>query len=286
MKMRNETAIVTGSTSGIGKKIAELFLKEGCKVAICSRSKDKVDKTLAEFKEKFGDSVIGAPCDVTDPNAIKSLVDKTIETFGSVRILVANAGVNLLYGPFRYIPLEKANSLAKTVIDINLIGMINSVAAVMPHMINQSYGRIVTLSGGGADRPVENMTIYAASKGGVLAFSKCLVAELKKMEQDIKVNMFSPGMIDTNLATHAEIPEGWKDKDTYEREYELIKKYVMTDAEESCKNVIPFALPSCKKNGKNFRGFSIMKLIKGFKKIKKEMKLWEEEDPEYKSSYT
>jgi 3-oxoacyl-[acyl-carrier protein] reductase len=74
--MINETAIITGSTSGIGKKIAELYLREGCKVAICSRNDDKVNDTLAEFKKEFGDSVIGMPCDVSDPNAVKSLVDK------------------------------------------------------------------------------------------------------------------------------------------------------------------------------------------------------------------
>ena len=76
--MKNETAIITGSTSGIGKKIAELFLREGCKVTICSRNKTKVNQTLAEFKEKFGDSVIGVPCDVSDPVAVKSLVNNVI----------------------------------------------------------------------------------------------------------------------------------------------------------------------------------------------------------------
>ncbi len=100
MKMKNETAIVTGSTSGIGQKIAELFLREGCKVAICSRNEASVNKTITKFKEEFGDSVIGLVCDVSDPNAVQTLVDKTVDTFGSVRILVANAGVNLSYGPF------------------------------------------------------------------------------------------------------------------------------------------------------------------------------------------
>lgn len=269
--MENETAIVTGSTSGIGKKIAELFLMEGSKVVICSRTETKVNKTLAEFKEKFGDSVIGAPCDVSDPITVKSLVDKAIETFGSVRILVANAGVNLTYGPFQYLSLDKVNSDAKIMIGINLIGVINSVAAVLPHMIKQRYGRIITLAGGGANRPVEHMTIYSASKGGVLTFSKCLAEEFKKNENDIKINSFTPGMINTNLYK-AQVIEAWKDKETHECELELVKKYVMTDIEKSCSNVIPYALPTCKKNGESFRGFSVMKLIKGFRKLSKELK--------------
>ena len=272
MKMTNETAIVTGSTSGIGKKIAELFLREGAKVAICSRNEEKVKKTLVEFKEEFGDSVIGVACDVSDPAALKALVDKTVETFGSIRILVANAGFNLIYGPFEYFALEKINSVAKSVIGTNLIGLIDSVAAVLPQMKKQGYGRIITLAGGGADRPLEHMTIYSASKGGVLAFSKCLAKEFEQSDDDLKINIFLPGMIDTNLATNIEIPENWKDREVYDREYEIIRKNVMTDVEESCLNVIPFALPSNKKNGNLVRGFKVFKLIKGFRQAAKETK--------------
>ena len=273
--MRNETALVTGSTSGIGKKTAELFLREGCKVAICSSKENNVKQTLAEFKEKFGDSVIGMTCDVSDPISVKSIVDETLNAFGSVRILVANAGVNLTYGPFEYIPLEKANADAKILINVNLIGIINSISAVLPHMIKQGYGRIITLGGAGADRPIENMTIYSASKGGVLAFSKCLAKEFEKKESNLKINIFFPGMIDTNLMKSAQVIEAWKDQETYQREFSLILKYVMTNIEESCSKIIPYALPSCDSNGKEFRGFSVMKLIKGFKKIRKEMKKME-----------
>ena len=269
--MINETAIVTGSTSGIGKKIAELFLKEGCKVTICSRNQTNVNQTVAEFKEHFGDSVIGMPCDVSDPNAVKNLIDKTIEAFGSIRILVANAGVNLTYGPFQYLSLDKVNSDAKTIIAINLIGVLNSVSAVLPQMIKQKYGRIIALSGGGADRPMEHMTIYSASKGGVLAFSRCLAKELETSEINIKINIFQPGMIYTNLY-NVKLIEAWKDRELYDAEMELLKKYAMTDVEKSSMAVIPYALPTCKNNGKSFRGFPLVKMIRGFMKVSKEMK--------------
>jgi len=272
MRMKNETALITGSTSGIGKKTAELFLREGCKVMICSRNEENVNQTLSEFKKEFGDSVFGMVCDVSDPIAVQALVDKTIDVFSSVRILVANAGVNLSYGPFEYLSLEKANSLAKTMIEINLVGIINSVASVLPHMIKQGYGRIITLSGGGADRPVEHMTLYSASKGGVLAFSKCLAKELENNKNDIKINIFNPGMVDTNLSKGSQLIEAWKDKETFDREFELIRKYVMTDIEISCGKVIPYALPSCKDNGEFFKGFSGMKLGLGFNKVRKALK--------------
>jgi len=272
MKMKNETAIITGSTSGIGKCIAEWFLREGCKVAICSRTEEKVNKTLSDFREKYGNSVIGMVCDVTNPNNLESLVERTIKEFGSVRILVANAGLNKIYGPFRFIDPEKVNNFSHKIIEVNLIGVINSIAAVLPHMVRQNYGRIITLSGGGAERPLENMTLYSASKGGAVSFAKCLALEFKNMKEDIKLNIFSPGMIDTNLGAFQEIVEGWKDKESFEKEWALLKKYVMTDIEKSTKNVVPFAIPSCKKNGKIFRGFSISKTIRGFIKVSKEMK--------------
>ncbi len=270
--MKNETALVTGSTSGIGKKIAELFLREGCKVAICSRKDSSVEQTLAEFKTKFGDSVIGQTCDVTNPNDVKNLVLKTIEAFGSIRILVANAGLNVTYGPFQYLSLEKVSKDANLVIGTNLIGIINSVSAVLPQMVKQGYGRIITLGGGGADRPIDNMTIYSASKGGVLSFSKCLAEELKKSKIDIKVNIFFPGMIDTNLNKNTELIEEWKDKETFDHEMTIIRKYVTNDIEKSSSAVILYALPSCNANGKSFRGFSVFKMIKGFMKVSKELK--------------
>ena len=269
--MINETAIVTGSTSGIGKKIAELFLREGCKVTICSRNEINVNKTVEEFKKQFGDSVIGVPCDVSDPVTVKNLIGKTIEAFGSIRILVANAGVNITYGPFQYLPLEQVNSDANKIIGINLIGALNSISAVLPQMIKQKYGRIISLSGGGADRPMENMTIYSASKGGVVAFSKCLAKEFDETENDIKINIFQPGMIYTNLY-NVKLIEAWKDKELYDAEMELLKKYAMTDVEKSSMAVIPYALPTCKDNGKDFRGFPLVKMIRGFMKVSKEMK--------------
>ncbi|MHA1912803.1 MAG: SDR family NAD(P)-dependent oxidoreductase [Promethearchaeota archaeon] len=273
--MVNETAIVTGSTSGIGKKIAELYLREGCKVAICSRKEAKVSETLAEFKKDFGDSVIGMACDVSDPNAVKSLVDKTINEFGSIRILVTNAGINLKYGPFEHIPLEEVFSDAQSIIGVNLIGTINSVAAVLPIMIKQKYGRIITVGGGGADRPIEHMTIYSASKGGVLSFSRCLAKELGTKGLDIKINIFNPGMINTNLTKGAQVIDTWKDSELHERQMDLLIKHVMTDVTESSSKTIPYALSSCKDNGEAFRGFSLMKLIGGFRKVRKEMKQFE-----------
>jgi 3-oxoacyl-[acyl-carrier protein] reductase len=275
MSMKNETAIITGSTSGIGKKLAEIFLREGCKVAICSRYEEHVNNTLTEFKSRFGDSVIGIPCDVSKPGDLKSLVQKVIEAFGSIRILVANAGLNKNYGPFEYMSTEVVYETAKEVLGVNLIGMINAIAAVLPQMKTQKYGRIVTLSGGGADRPITYMTVYSASKGGVVAFSKCFAEELKEINKgatDIKINIFQPGMLKTGLTSRADVIAGWMDVETVRRQSELALQYLGGDINETCSKVLPYVLPTCKKNGQLFRGFKILDMIKGGMKLRKELK--------------
>ncbi len=116
------------------------------------------------------------------------------------------------------------------------------------------------------------MTIYSASKGGVVVFSKCLAEEFKARDEDIKINIFHPGMIKTNMFKIAKVVDGWKDEETYNRERRLATEYLGTDIEKSCSKVIPYALPSCKTNGKVFRGFSIWKMIRGGRKYQKVLK--------------
>ena len=272
MQMANETAIITGSTSGIGKKIAAIFLKEGCKVTICSRNEQKVNETVSEFKETYKEKVIGIPCDVSDIESIKNVVEKTIKEFGSIRILVANAGLNTTYGPFEYLSPSQVASDAQTVLGTNLIGTINAITTVLPYMIPQKYGRIITLTGGGADRPLPHMTLYSASKGGVVSFSKCLAEELKESHEDIKINIFQPGMIETNLGKNTKLVEGWKEEEEFRRETVQVHQYIGTNIDESCPKIIPYVLPSCKANGKSFRGFSLVKMIWGGRKLQKMQK--------------
>jgi NAD(P)-dependent dehydrogenase (short-subunit alcohol dehydrogenase family) len=244
-------------------------------VAICSRSEEHVNNTLAEFKHEFGDSVIGIRCDVSEPQDLKNLVEKTVTAFGSIRILVVNAGLSVKYGPFEYMPPEMVHETAKQILGVNLMGMMDSIAAVLPQMKKQKYGRIVTLSGGGVERPLTNMTIYSASKGGVLTFSKCFAEELKELNENgsnIKINIFQPGMLKTGLTSHADIVPGWLDVETVRKRSELALHYLGGNIEESCSNVLPYVLPSCKDNGQLFRGYKVFNMIKGGMKLRKAMK--------------
>ena len=272
MKLKNETAIITGSTTGIGRKLAELLLKEGCKVTICSRTESKIKKALSELKEQFGDSVIGFPCDVNKSADLMKVVDKTVDAFGSVRILIANAALNTLYGPFECLTPEMVESHAKTIISTNLMGVMNSISAVLHQMNKQKYGRIITTSGGGADRPLDNMTIYSASKGGAVTFSKCLALELAAKDEDIKINIFQPGMIKTALMSNVKYVPNEKSKQEVEENLELVLQYIGGDLEKGCSKVIPYIMPKTKSNGKVFRGFSLPKLIFNAMKLQRAMK--------------
>jgi NAD(P)-dependent dehydrogenase (short-subunit alcohol dehydrogenase family) len=272
MLMENETALITGGTSGIGKKLAERFLLEGCKVAICSRGEDHVTSTVNDLKGSFGDRVIGFPCDVSNMASVLDAVDKTVAAFGSLRILVANAGLNSHYGPFRYFTQDQVAEDAKSVLGANLVGMMNAVHCALPHMLKQKYGRIITLSGGGADRPLEHMTIYSASKGGVLAFSKCLALELKQENADIKINILQPGMQRTGLTTgptRASMVAGWKSEQEIEKQMAIVLDNLGGDLDLVATKTLPFVLPSCAKSGTVIMGFSLGKLIKGVRKMQK-----------------
>jgi NAD(P)-dependent dehydrogenase (short-subunit alcohol dehydrogenase family) len=277
MKLKNETAIITGSTTGIGRMIAELLLREGCKVTICSRSKDKVEKTVAELKKDFGESVIGAPCDVNIPSDLKNIVDITVKKFGSARILIANAGINSVYGPFECLDPKNVSSYAKEIINTNLVGVMNSIAAVLPQMNSQKYGRIITLSGGGVDRPIDNMTLYSASKAGIVTFSKCFAVELAQKEEDIKINIFHPGIIRTELMTSFTCVPNWKTEEETQAELDMVLSYIGGDVEKRSKVVLSYVTPETKTNGKVFRGFSLpvmifnaIRLNRAIKKIRRE----------------
>jgi short-subunit dehydrogenase len=252
--------------------IAELLLREGCKVTICSRNEQKVQQTVSELKEQFGDSVIGMKCDITKIDNLKAVAEKTNDVFGSIRILIANAGMNTAYGPFECFTPENALTNAETVIGVNLIGTINTISVILPYMINQEYGRIITLSGGGGDRPIDNMSLYSASKGGIVTFSQCLAVELDKREGDIKLNIFHPGMIETNLTTEIACVPNWKTEEEVKNELNFVMQYIGGDIEKRCSKVLPYVLPECKSNGKIFRGFNLFKLITRAMKMQRVMK--------------
>lgn len=192
---------------------------------------------------------------------MNELVEKTVEAFGSIRILIANAGVNTIYGPLECLTTEEANKHAKKTIGTNLIGTINTVTAVLPQMNKQQYGQIVTLSGGGAGSPMDNMILYSASKGGVEIFTKCLAVELEEKGVDIKINAFQPGVLKTNLRTKVTLVPDWKKEEEVQEEIAFVLEHLAGDIEERCKPVIDYVNQKCRKNGEVFKGYNLFNLF-------------------------
>jgi NAD(P)-dependent dehydrogenase (short-subunit alcohol dehydrogenase family) len=171
------TAIVTGSTRGIGKETALLLLKNGMNVIISSKSQSSVDNTIQDILIKYPskkDNILGLKCDVSKYSDVKSLVDKSLKRFGRIDILVNNAGI--VY--FKIIMDTTEEEWNKT-IDTNLKGSFLFIKEVLPYMIeNKSGGVIVNVSSGAGKSGFANLSSYCASKFGIIGLTESVAQEV------------------------------------------------------------------------------------------------------------
>ncbi|HZR21920.1 MAG TPA: SDR family oxidoreductase [Verrucomicrobiae bacterium] len=189
-------AIITGGSQGMGRAIAEHFLREGASVLICARDEALLSNTREElqaFAARPGQKILAQTCDVSSEEQVKGLIDFALEQFGSLEILVNNAGV---YGPMG--PTETVSlSEWRRALDINLYGVLIPCRAVIPLFRRAGRGKIIILSGGGATNPLPNVSAYAASKAAVARLMETLAEELRP--SNIDVNGIAPGALATRL---------------------------------------------------------------------------------------
>jgi NAD(P)-dependent dehydrogenase (short-subunit alcohol dehydrogenase family) len=194
MKLKNLNALITGGSQGLGKVIAEFFLREGANVVICSRGEKELLATRDELAKKFpSQKVFAKTCDVSNEKQVNELVAFALHKLGSLDALVLNAGI---YGPMG---ATETVDLAewKRALEINLYGVLLPCRAVIPHFKKAGRGKIVVLSGGGATNPLPNISAYAASKAAVIRLMETLAEELKPFQVD--VNAIAPGALATRL---------------------------------------------------------------------------------------
>src|SRR5213592_2300793 len=147
MKLKNVNALITGGSQGLGKVIAEHFLREGANVVLCARSKNDLAATRYQLAKKFPTQKVAAQtCDVADEKQINALVAFALKELGSVQALVLNAGIYGPMGPTESVSLDEW----RRAMDINLYGVLLPCRAVIPHLKKAGRGKIVVLSGGGA----------------------------------------------------------------------------------------------------------------------------------------
>lgn len=195
MKLKGRSALITGASQGLGFEIAKQFVTEGANVMLCARNAESLYRAQEELvKLANGQSnVLAQPVDVSNLEQVNNLVSASLSAFGKIEILVANAGVYGTKGPIEEIDWDEWSEA----IDINLKGTVLQCRSVMTHFKQQRYGKIIILSGGGATKPMPNLSAYAASKAGVVRFAETLAEEVK--EFNIDVNTVAPGALNTRL---------------------------------------------------------------------------------------
>ena len=195
MKLKNVNALITGGSQGLGKVIAEHFLREGANVVICARNKKELSATRDELAKKFpAQKVCARTCDVSDEKLVSGLVAFALRELGSLQALVLNAGIYGPMGPTESVSLDEW----RQAMDINLFGVLLPCRAAIPHFKKAGARRkIIVLSGGGATNPLPNISSYAASKAAAVRLMETLAEELKEFHVD--VNAIAPGALKTRF---------------------------------------------------------------------------------------
>ncbi len=190
MRLSNKVAIITGGARGIGQAAAEIFAREGAIVIIWDMLDDG-EVTAQNLREK-GHQATFMKISVTDASAIEAAVREVIETYGQIDILVNNAGIT------RDKTLLKMSFAEwQQVIDVNLTGVFNCTKAVVPHMVERKYGRIICTSSVVGIHGNFGQTNYAATKAGVVAMCRTWAKELGP--KGITSNAVAPGFIRTDM---------------------------------------------------------------------------------------
>jgi NAD(P)-dependent dehydrogenase (short-subunit alcohol dehydrogenase family) len=188
-----KVAIVTGSTKGIGKAIAEALAAFGAKVVISSRKEDACERVAAAIREAGGDA-IAVPCNVSDRAQLEHLVAKTREAWGRIDIAVCNAAVNPFYGSALDIP----DSAFQKVMDVNIGSVMALCKLVVPEMRERKDGAIIIVSSVGGRHGSTVLGAYAISKAADMQIARNLALELGP--DNIRVNCIAPGLVKTDFA--------------------------------------------------------------------------------------
>ncbi|MDP4600924.1 MAG: 3-oxoacyl-[acyl-carrier-protein] reductase [Polaribacter sp.] len=204
--LENKTAIITGATRGIGRGIAIEFAKQGANVAFTYSSSVEAANALENELKLFGISVKGYQSNAANFDAAQELVNNVLTEFGAVDILVNNAGItkdNLL--------MRISEQDFDSVIEINLKSVFNLTKAVIRPMMKQRSGSIINMSSVVGLKGNAGQANYAASKAGIIGFSKSVALELGS--RNVRSNVIAPGFIETEMTDKLDekTVQGWRD---------------------------------------------------------------------------
>lgn len=192
MTLAGKVALVTGASSGIGAATARKLALEGMIVGLAARRVDRLEELVADITA-MGGKAIALPTDVVDPASCKAAVGALIHHFGQVDVLVNNAGL---------MPLSNVDSLKvdewQRMVDVNISGVLNATAAVLPQMMAQRSGHIFNMSSIAGRKVFTGLAVYCATKAAVAAFSDGLRMEIGP-KHNIRVTCIQPGAVKSEL---------------------------------------------------------------------------------------
>lgn len=191
---KDKVVFLTGASSGIGEALAVVIAKQGAIVGLLAR-REELLKELAEKCEAVGGKARVFACDVVDAEAVQKSADALRDEFGRIDILIANAGI----GGNNKETRELQPEFVKKVIDINLMGAVNSVYAVLPQMLERGSGQLVAISSLAGFRGLPKSAAYSASKGGMTNLFESI--RLDVQNKGVAVTIIQPGFIKTPLTS-------------------------------------------------------------------------------------
>jgi len=191
MEWSNKVVLITGASSGIGRALGIELAKKGASVGLLARRREVLAEVVKEIEARGG-RALALPADVCHADQVKAAACELRRKFGYIDVLVANAGI----GGTTY-AVDLCEKEVAQLIRINILGVVNSVTAVMPHMINRGSGHLVAISSLAAYRGLPKSAAYCASKAGVSALFESLRIDL--MNTGVEVSIIHPGFIKTPL---------------------------------------------------------------------------------------
>jgi 3-oxoacyl-[acyl-carrier protein] reductase len=184
--LKGKTAVVTASSSGLGRAIGLELATEGANLVINSRGEEALLEAAKQIETKTGCQVLPVAADVTDESQILRLIDRTLERFGKLDILVANAG-----GPPAGQFVDFQADHYRNALELNLISTVNLVRAAIPHMLENKWGRVIAITSIAAKQPVDNLILSNTARAGVLGFMKSVSQQVAA--DGVTVNTVCPG---------------------------------------------------------------------------------------------
>ena len=188
-EMSGKTVAITGASRGIGAAAARAFAEAGANVALLARSKD----ALMDLAQEIGPQALAISCDVSSFESVQSAVQQTRSHFGGLDVLINNAGV---IEPIAMLDTTDPTAWSRA-IDVNLKGVYHGMRAVMPRMISEKKGTILTISSGAAHNALEGWSAYCSSKAGAAMLTAC--ADREGRGKGLRVMGLSPGTVATGM---------------------------------------------------------------------------------------